>query len=144
MLLPAGARSPLILAITGRTPNAEVMQAMKQALKGAALSALVFPGLGQIVLGRGRRGAVLIVIVLAALAGIVVQATRIALGILDKVQAGGAVPDLDTITAATHEALQAGGAGPIQWLLVLIAACWLFAIVDAYRVGRALDAAASG
>lgn len=125
-------------------PNGEVMQTMNQALKGALLSGLVLPGLGQIVLGRGRRGAVLITVAVAALAGIVVQAARIALGILASVEASGTVPDLNTITAAVHEAMQGGGAGSIQMLFLLFVVCWLFATIDACRIGRALDVAAAG
>jgi hypothetical protein len=99
----------------------------------------VLPGLGQYVLGRRRRGAVLIGIVLTALLVIVVQATRIALGILTRLEAGGTAPDMPAITAAAHDAVQGSGAASIQAMLVLIVACWLFAIVDAYRIGRALD-----
>jgi hypothetical protein len=112
---------------------------MNHALKGVLLSALVLPGLGQYVLRRRRRGAVLIGIVLMALLVIVVQATRIALGILTRLEAGGTAPDMPAITAAAQDAVQGSGAASIQAMLLLIVACWLFAIVDAYRIGHALD-----
>jgi len=115
---------------------------MKHALKAVLLSALVLPGLGQYVLGRRRRGAVLIGIVLTALIVIVVQATRIALGILSRLEAGGTALDMPAITAAAHDAMQGTGSASIQAMLVLLVVCWLFAIVDAYRIGHALDRAA--
>ena len=59
---------------------------MKNAWKGALLSGLVFPGLGEIVLGRFKRGLLLIGIVLAGLVGIVAEATIHALAILEKIE----------------------------------------------------------
>lgn len=92
-------------------------------------------------LGCRWRGGVPIALVLAAIAGIVVYATRIALLVLAKLEASGAALEVSAITAAAHEAMRDGGTGVMQALLAGIVACWLFAMVDAFRIGRRMDRA---
>jgi len=112
---------------------------MRQATKGLLLSGLVFPGLGQLLLGRRLRGGLFIAVVLASTIACVVAGTRVALGILARLEASGRPIDLAAITAAATEAAGGGGVLLIEALLGLIVLCWLVALVDAYLLGRALD-----
>ena len=52
-------------------------------MKGALLSGLVLPGLGQFVLRQYRRGTILVIAVLAALSGITFTAVHNALTLLE-------------------------------------------------------------
>lgn len=112
---------------------------MENALKGLLLSALVFPGLGHLVLKRTRRALVLMLVVVAALAVMATAALRQARIILENIeQAGGAV-DVVTISQAAAQASSAsGGWLPGAATLVLVF-CWLFGAVDAWRIGRRID-----
>jgi len=142
--MPVSNRSPAV-PTAGDAPRRHTplpgTRAMYHTVKGTLLSALVLPGLGQLVLGRRRRGWVLIGIVLATLSALVAQATGIALRALAQLEAAGGTLDTPAVTAAARDALAAGGAGTLRVLLLGLAACWLFAIVDAWRIGRALDRA---
>ncbi len=59
---------------------------MKTAIKAALLSALVFPGVGQMYLKRYVRGLIPMVLILAGLGVLIVQATVGAFQDLDKMQ----------------------------------------------------------
>jgi len=112
---------------------------MKKSLKGALLSGLVFPGLGQAVLGRKARGAVLALAVLAGLSVMVAIAVRTALVVLDRIQAEGGAIDMETITRAAVDASTAGGDLDFNLAMLLVLACWVAATVDAWRIGKGQD-----
>ena len=108
---------------------------MKRAVKAALLSALLFPGLGQIYLKRYLRGAMLMVLT-CSVAGL--WMVRAALGALEALQAievqGGLVdlhPAADRL--ATSSLRGDGYSAVILWFLV---ACWLFSVIDAYVQGN--------
>lgn len=112
---------------------------MTNALKSAMLSALVFPGLGQIALKRYRRGVALMLTSLASVAMIVAKAAREALSAFETLQSGGGVMNQDAISLAVGRS-----AGPSDGLtftlLVLVSTiCWMYSVVDAYRIGRQQD-----
>jgi hypothetical protein len=112
---------------------------MNNALKGALLSGLVFPGLGQLVLRQYRRGILIMLAVTISLSVIVIKAVRIAQDILQKVELQGDVIDMTAITdAATRDSLQSGSM-MLNLLMVFIIICWIAATADAYRAGRKLD-----
>ena len=79
---------------------------MANAIKGLLLSALVFPGLGQIALRRYQRGVVLMLATLAGLVVIVAKAAREAGRILDTIESEGGVIDQDA-WRADRERLEA-------------------------------------
>lgn len=112
---------------------------MKNAVKGALLSGLVLPGLGQLVLGRYRRGALILVGVLAALAMLVALAVRDALLLLEKIELEGGAIDANGIAAMAARESTATGSLPYQFLLLFVLLCWIGATVDAWRIGRQLD-----
>jgi hypothetical protein len=109
------------------------------ALKGILLSALVFPGLGHLALKRTRRGFVLVLVVLAALTLIVMAALRQARVILANIEQAGGMVDLGTVSqAASQASTAADGWVPGAAALVLVG-CWLFGVLDAWRIGRTMD-----
>ena len=104
-------------------------------IKAALLSGLVFPGLGQIYLKQYLRGLVMMVLVLSGVVVIVAIATAAALESLNAIRIQGETIDMNTISnlAAAHSAQNS-----IYYkvILLLIACCWIFSIIDAYRTGK--------
>ncbi len=112
---------------------------MKQSLKGALFSGLVFPGLGQVILKHHKRGIALMLIVLACVSGIVVIAVQKAFAILEKIESEGGTLDMETISSAAAQASTASGSFVVNLLLLAILLCWIIGIVDAYRIGKRKD-----
>jgi hypothetical protein len=111
---------------------------MKKSLKGALLSGLVFPGVGQLWLKHYLRGTVLILAVSACLAVVVLKAAQQALAILERIETeGGAVDMVAIINSASH----ASGDPIIESASILMVLCWIIGIVDAYMVGKKADLA---
>ncbi len=115
---------------------------MNQSLKGAVLSGLIFPGLGQIVFKHFLRGAAIMLTVLVSMAVIVVKAVQQALAILEKIEREGGVIDIETLSTAVNQASTNFGDITFNFFLLLIIACWIIGTVDAYRIGRKKDMAA--
>jgi hypothetical protein len=115
---------------------------MNQSLKGAVLSGLIFPGLGQIVFKHFLRGAAIMLTVLVSMAVIVVKAVQQALAILEKIEREGGVIDIETLSTAVNQASTNFGDISLAFFLLLIIACWIIGTVDAYRIGRKKDMAA--
>jgi hypothetical protein len=108
---------------------------VKKSTKAALLSGLVFPGLGHFVLKQHLRGSILMVASIAALWILVKIAFDRALTIVNQINTG----DIPLDTGAIMEAAADSGASPASFAqnvsyLVLVA-CWLFAIIDSYRLG---------
>jgi hypothetical protein len=112
---------------------------MKNALKGALLSGLVFPGLGQIVLKQYRKGVSLIVVVLSSLIMFVTVAVRQALAVLEKIQAGGGTLDSETIARTANQVTTNQASLLLNLLLLFMICCWVFGVIDAYVMGRRKD-----
>lgn len=112
---------------------------MTNAMKGLLLSALLFPGLGQIALKRHQRGVAFVVATLVGLVLITVVATREAGRILATIHAEGGVMDQDAMSRAIAEATSWSGNLTFNLLLIAIALCWIYSAVDAYRIGKEQD-----
>ncbi|MBW2675380.1 MAG: hypothetical protein JRD89_18545 [Deltaproteobacteria bacterium] len=111
---------------------------MKPSTRAALLSGLVFPGTGQIHLKRFRRGITIMVCVVAGIGAIVWAAIVRALAILEQLQSQSARVDMDTISnLALTSSAEMSPYGNL--ILVFIVCCWLFAIVDAYRIGKGME-----
>lgn len=116
---------------------------MNNAIKGALLSGLVFPGLGQLVLRQYRRGAAIMLAVLVSLAVIVVDVVQQALDILEQIELQGDAIDINAISnAAALESARSGDV-TINILMLVVVVCWVAGTVDAYRIGRKKDLARS-
>ena len=112
---------------------------MNNSLKGAFLSGLVFPGLGQVILKHYKRGAVLILAVSASMLVILIKALQQAFAIMEKIELEGSVINLSTISNAATQAATNFESPIFKLLLLLIIFCWIIGIVDAYRIGRKKD-----
>ncbi len=113
---------------------------MKQSTKGMLLSGLVYPGVGQLILGSVRWGMVLIIIATAGLIVLIYRIVQRAFNVIDQLLPLLADNRLDVITL--KESLSrdsAAGCGLETISLIVIAGCWLIAIVHAYFVGKKLD-----
>lgn len=113
---------------------------MKYSIKGALLSGLVFPGSGQIALKRYQRGIVLMLTVFASLSVIVMKAVEQAFSILDRIDIEGGAVDMNAITDAATQASSGTGDLVFNIAVLLVVACWVFAIIDAYIIGKEMDA----
>ena len=112
---------------------------MNNSLKGAFLSGLVFPGLGQVILKHYKRGAVLMLAVSAGMLVILIKALQQAFAIMEKIASEGSVINLSTISNAATEAATTFESPIFKLLLLLIIFFWIIGIVDAYRIGRKKD-----
>ena len=114
---------------------------MKNSLKGAFLSGLFFPGLGQVVLKHYMRGLALMLTVLICLVAVVVKASQQAVAIIERIQSEGGVIDMSTISNSATQASTTSASLTINLLLLLIMVCWVIGVVDAYIIGRKKDMA---
>lgn len=108
---------------------------MKKSSKAALLSALLFPGVGQMYLKRYLRGLLPMVLVLTGLGVLITRATLRALEVLDKMQASGGAIDMNVASNLAVTSVASGD--PYSSVIVLvISCCWIFSVVDAYRLGK--------
>ena len=112
---------------------------MNNSLKGALLSGLIFPGLGQVALKHYKRGGVIILTVIVSLAVVVVKATQYTLAILEKIELEGGIISINTILDAATQASADSGNLTLNLLFLLICVFWVLGTVDAYRIGRKID-----
>ncbi len=112
---------------------------MKNSLKGAFLSGVIFPGLGQIVLKHYKRGAVIMLTVLVCMSVFVVKVVQHALGILEKIESQGGAISMSTISNAATQASSTSGNLTFNIVLLLVILCWIIGVVDAYRIGKIKD-----
>jgi ABC-type dipeptide/oligopeptide/nickel transport system permease component len=112
---------------------------MKNSLKGAFWSGLIFPGLGQIVLKHYKRGAVIMITVLVCMSVFIVKAVLHALDILEKFESQGGAISMSTITNAVTQASATSGNLTFNIVLLLVILCWIIGVVDAYRIGKIKD-----
>ena len=112
---------------------------MNNSLKGALLSGLVFPGLGQVILKHYQRGIALMVTVLVSLLVIVVKAIQQAFIILEKIELEGGPIDMGTISNAATQASTTSDNFIFNFVITLIIICWILGVVDAYRIGKKKD-----
>jgi hypothetical protein len=112
---------------------------MNNSIKGALLSGLVFPGVGQVFLRYYWRGMAFILTVSIILLVFVVKAVQQAFTILEKIEAEGGVISLDTITNVVTQASTPSNSLTFNILFFFLILCWIIGVVDAYRVGRRKD-----
>lgn len=112
---------------------------MNKSLKGALLSGLVFPGLGQVILKHYKRGAVLMLVVSASLLVILIKTVQQAFAILEKIESESGAINMNTISDAAARAFTTSESLIFDLLLLLIIFCWIIGVVDAYRIGRKKD-----
>lgn len=112
---------------------------MRYAVKGALLSALVWPGLGHVALRRFGRGAGLMIATLAAVAVVAVQAVQYALALLANLETAAGAPGAYALSRAALENMAVSDRTLFHASLAVLILCWIFGVVDAWRVGAHLD-----
>jgi TM2 domain-containing membrane protein YozV len=112
---------------------------MKKSLKGSLLSGLVFPGVGQISLKHKMRGIILICIILVSFGVMIAKGTQIALGVLQEIESEGGILDMQTISSVSERAVSASDSYIMHGSILLIILCWIFGIIDAYKIGKKLE-----
>ncbi len=112
---------------------------MNNSLKGALLSGVVFPGLGQIILKHYKRGIALMLTVLVSLLVIVVKAVQQALTILEKINSEGGTINMSTISNIATQASTTLDSLIFNFVLLLMIFCWVIGVVDAYIIGKKKD-----
>jgi hypothetical protein len=112
---------------------------MKNSLKGALLSGLVLPGLGQVLFRHYMRGIVLMFTLCASMSAIAALVLAKALPILKKIESDGGEIDIPMIATVATQAATTSGSLLFNALMLLVLVCWILAVVDAYRIGRKMD-----
>jgi TM2 domain-containing membrane protein YozV len=112
---------------------------MSNTLKGVLFSALIFPGAGQIILSRYRRGAFFFA--LAFVSGIfsVIMVVRQAVLMLQDLVSTGASATIPKVMEIVMQASTTASTLLTQVSFLLLLGCWLVSVVDAYRIGKELD-----
>lgn len=78
-------------------------------------------------------------IVLACLTVLVAIALQQAFAILKQIESAGGVIDIDTILNAAAQSSTASDSLVVNYVSLLIIVCWIFGMVDAYRIGKKKD-----
>ncbi|MGO9139258.1 MAG: hypothetical protein ACLP9S_12800 [Syntrophales bacterium] len=108
---------------------------MKSAVKAALLSGFVLPGLGQIYLKRYKRGLAILIPVLLALGVIIGTVVTSALESLKAIESKGGMADMETVSnLARVDSVHSGMS--IKVILLFVIGCWLFSVIDAYKIGK--------
>ncbi|MGZ3578865.1 MAG: hypothetical protein ACXWMJ_01475 [Syntrophales bacterium] len=108
---------------------------MKSAIKAALLSGFVLPGLGQIYLKRYKRGLAILIPVLLAIGVIIGTVVTSALESLKAIESRGGIADMDTVSnLARVDSVHSGMS--LRFIILFVLCCWLFSVVDAYKIGK--------
>jgi hypothetical protein len=108
---------------------------MKTAVKAGLLSALVFPGAGQLLQKKRKRGIALILITAVSFVIVVVKAVQQALTILETIASEGGVIDMDRISETAAGTITSSENFIIPMFLSLLILCWIIGVVDALFLG---------
>ncbi|MEN8200308.1 MAG: hypothetical protein ABFR63_09585 [Thermodesulfobacteriota bacterium] len=112
---------------------------MSNALKGLLFSALIFPGAGQIILTRYRRGALFFGLAfisgLLCITGIVRQAVLV----LQDLVARGEVITTPRVMGIVADISTYASSFLLKIVLLVFFCCWLSSAFDAWRIGRKMD-----
>ncbi|WP_038492988.1 hypothetical protein [Janthinobacterium agaricidamnosum] len=104
---------------------------MNRSTKAALLSALVFPGLGHMVLGRALRGCLFLLPAGASAIYVARDIRQRASLILDQVQSG-ALPADPQLIAEQVAATSNSGGSLMTVAIAVLAICWVGSIIDSF------------
>jgi len=103
--------------------------------KAALLSALVFPGVGHMILKQYRRGSILMLSAMAALSVIVTKAINQAFTIVDRINSGEIPVDAGAIMELAAIPNSGAEDSIVHIAAIVVGAVWIFGIIDSYRLG---------
>lgn len=112
---------------------------MTSSIKAALLSGLVFPGLGHLALKHYLRGSILMLATLIALSVIIRTATSQALTIVGSITRGDMPADAGSIAEMVSASTSGPAGSGLNIATLVLGACWIFSIIDAYRLGMSPD-----
>lgn len=112
---------------------------MKRSSKAALLSGLVFPGVGHIVLKHYVRGSVLVLTALVASSVILSGLYEQAMAIVDRINIGDLPTDAEAILKMVSESASNPNSLFENIAVFTLGACWLFGVIDSYRLGSAQE-----
>ena len=113
---------------------------MKESARGALLSGLVYPGLGQLILGQITYGVLFALLTTVGLCVFLYLIIQRAAGAIDQIFPLLANNELDFNTLKELLSREStGGWGAETISIIVITGCWLAAIVHAYIVGSKID-----
>ena len=112
---------------------------MQRPIKAALLSAFVFPGVGHIFLKKTLPGVVLAGSSFVAVYYLVSETIKRALQISEKIQRGDIPLDLAAISELVSKQSDGVDIHLINIATAVFIICWLFGLVDSYRVAYSID-----
>ena len=113
---------------------------MKESTRGLLLSGLVYPGLGQLVLGQVAAGVLFMLLTTAAFFVFIYRMVQRAVHVIDKILPLLANNEIDVNTLNEQFSRDSAGGWGVETIsLIGIAGCWLAAMVHAYFVGKKMD-----
>ncbi len=77
--------------------------------------------------------------VLVGMSVFIVKTVQHALDILEKIESQGGVISMSTISNAVTQTSATSGNLTFNIVLLLVILCWIFGVVDAYRIGKIKD-----
>jgi hypothetical protein len=112
---------------------------MQKSTKAVLLSAFVFPGAGHLLLKKYTSAALLVSVSFAGLYYLISNAVEKGMQIAAAIESGDVAPDVAAITDLVSKPATGTEAQLIDFATIAVFICWIFGIVDAYRVGRVRD-----
>ena len=112
---------------------------MMRSTKAALLSGLIFPGIGHMVLRQYRRGSVLMISAVIASSVIVTVVVQRALTIVDRFNSGDVPLEPGAIAEMVSNSTSGTDSLAVNISVMVLGACWLFGIIDSYRLGIAQE-----
>ncbi len=110
---------------------------MNKSTKAVLLSVLVFPGAGHFFLKKRVAGAILACASFTALYFIISNMIEMAMQIVEKIQRGEVAPDAAITELLSRQAVGNESQLDAAWAVLIV--CWVIALADSYRRGRAQD-----
>ena len=113
---------------------------MRNSIKGALLSGLVFPGSGQIVQKNYIRGTALILVVSWCMFQMMVKMLKQVNELFEQIKSANIAISSDDIFSVVIKLMPDIDGPSYQALMLVMAGCWAVSVVDAWLVGQKIDA----
>lgn len=113
---------------------------MKESTKGVLLSGLVYPGLGQLIIGHITSGVLFVLLTTAGFCVFIYRIIQRVVGAIDQILPLLVNNELDLNTLKEMLGRESSGGWEAETFSIIgIAVCWLAAIVHAYFAGKKID-----
>lgn len=112
---------------------------MKKSVKAVLLSALVFPGVGHLLLKKRIAGLVLISAASITVYLLFSQVLSASQSIVEKIQTGEVAADIVAISDLVHQQLSGNEGESMHNILMMFLVTWIVGMLDIIRIGRQID-----